>query len=453
MNAVTSLRHHAKDPSVPGDLGWWGVLPPLKFSGGRWWLPLSDRALTTLTSAMLDRDAAGSDRMELITSASSVRIGEVAATLRRDPPLLMFALAHWSGGQFVAATDLAQWLIESSCDLFSGGEWLLAAPRITAIDQRRWSRLMSRCWRLQPSEWVDQARDWLEVLGPEVPEDWLRTWPSILWDDPDQDDVPLRGSMLLQSLAERQLQRSAIDGAFSEVLERRNRESAQQLAYGLSHEINNPLANISARAQQLQQGEADPQRAQSLAQIVQQVYRAHEMIAGLMFYANPPEPNPDAVDLNAVVRDAVDDFAEQAEEQEIQIELEPFSGPATVQADRAMVLEAVRVLIRNAVEAVGEAGTVVVTLRPAEFPDPSEPSGRSDPSGHSGPWEIRVADSGPGLDPQAARHAFDPFYSGREAGRGLGLGLCRAYRIAALHDATIELSAGLAGCVARLVLR
>ena len=80
------------------------------------------------------------------------------------------------------------------------------------------------------------------------------------------------------------------------------------MAYGLSHEINNPLANISARAQQLARDEADPERAHSLDQIVQQVYRAHEMIAGLMFFANPPEANPQRVDLNQLVISAAEEF-------------------------------------------------------------------------------------------------------------------------------------------------
>ena len=106
--------------------------------------------------------------------------------------------------------------------------------------------------------------------------------------------------------------------------------------------------------------------------------------------------------------------------------------------DRAMILEAIRILLRNSIEAIGSGGTVVVSMQEVEADE------------GQGQWQIHVADSGPGLSPEASRHAFDPFYSGREAGRGLGLGLCRAYRVAQLHDATIRLSGGLAGCVATI---
>ncbi len=98
-----------------------------------------------------------------------------------------------------------------------------------------------------------------------------------------------------------------------------------------------------------------------------------------------------------------------------------------------MIIESVNVLLHNALEAVGSSGTVIVRVH-----------------GHDGTPCIEVADSGPGLSKEAQRHAFDLYYSGREAGRGLGLGLCRAYRIAHLHGAELALRSGPAGCVATL---
>ena len=92
-------------------------------------------------------------------------------------------------------------------------------------------------------------------------------------------------------------------------------------------------------------------------------------------------------------------------------------------------------LVRNAIDAIGCQGTIVVSLV-------CEP----------GSLMIHVADSGPGLSDQAREHAFDPYFSGREAGRGLGLGLCRAYRIAKLHAGDITLAGGPTGCVATITL-
>src|SRR6266576_6855302 len=75
---------------------------------------------------------------------------------------------------------------------------------------------------------------------------------------------------------------------FSAAVEAAKLQALYNFAYGLSHEINNPLANISARAQTLLVDEQNPERRRKLATIVQQAFKAHEMIADLMLFARPP---------------------------------------------------------------------------------------------------------------------------------------------------------------------
>ena len=65
------------------------------------------------------------------------------------------------------------------------------------------------------------------------------------------------------------------------------------------------------------------------------------------------------------------------------------------------------------------------------------------PSDGTSPGELRISvrDDGPGITPEQRRHIFDPFYSARQAGRGLGLGLSKAWRIVAQHGGRIEVEA------------
>lgn len=454
MAAVSSLRSQPGGPSSskPSNdgLGWWGVLPPVgnRQAHESWWLPLSDRALVQLSGTVLQSSGDWD-------SVNPSLVAEVIASLESDPPLFFFTVLSWPGEEFVTLHELAEWLIGAAPDFLSGGEWILSAPEILASHERHWSRLMARCRMAPPSEWMAFAAEWLQVLGPDVPESWSTNWPEVLWQNgverhPGPAASEVKGSKLLQKLARARKRELVTEHALSALAENRKLAAAKQLAYGLSHEINNPLANISARAQALSRDESDAQRLQSLGQIVQQVYRAHEMIAGLMFYANPPEPEMSETDLNELLERAEADFTEQASDRDIRLIVEKLRHPAMANVDADMMLEAVRVLLRNSVEAVGGGGTIVLSLEDAIDSVSGGPV--IDRDRKDARWLIHVADSGPGLDSEAAAHAFDPFYSGREAGRGLGLGLCRAHRVAKLHNATIRLSGGLAGCVATIAV-
>src|SRR4029078_4961573 len=89
---------------------------------------------------------------------------------------------------------------------------------------------------------------------------------------------------------------------FDVQLERAKLDAMKELAYGASHEINNPLANIAARAQTLLDDEEHRQGRQKLVAIHRQGMRAHEMISDLMLFARPPKMNPAPVNLAELVR-------------------------------------------------------------------------------------------------------------------------------------------------------
>ena len=207
----------------------------------------------------------------------------------------------------------------------------------------------------------------------------------------------------------------------------------RELAYGASHEINNPLANISARAQTLLQDEKDPERRRRLAAINSQAFRAHEMIADLMLFARPPQPRPQTVDLVALADDVLARLRDEAAAQHTELARTGESTPLPAAVDPTQFRVALRALVVNALEAVAEGGHVEVTLRRVVG---KGSGGRA----ATGTIEIVVADDGPGIAPEMRTRLFDPFFSGREAGRGLGLGLSKCWRIVTGHGGRVELA-------------
>jgi signal transduction histidine kinase len=191
-------------------------------------------------------------------------------------------------------------------------------------------------------------------------------------------------------------------------------DAVRELAYGAGHEINNPLANIAARAQSLLPGERDPDRRRRLSTIVDQAFRARDMIGGLMIFARPPRPRPATVAIDAVVRPAIESLRPVAQGRGVRLEYSPPPTPFAVHVDKTQIGEALRVLAVNALEAVDDGGRVRLEAT-------------DDPAGGLG--RVILADDGRGMDADTARRAFDPFFSGRDAGRGIGLGLPKARRL------------------------
>ena len=221
---------------------------------------------------------------------------------------------------------------------------------------------------------------------------------------------------------------------FSQAVEEAKLEALYQFAYGLSHEINNPLANIATRAQTLLADEPDPERRRKLATIVQQAFRAHEMIADLMLFARPPTLKPESVDLAKLADTVVAELQDAAREQGTRLERTGHAGPLIATADPTQISVALKAVVQNALEAGRIGGSVEISVN-SEF---SMQNSEIRPKSKIQNLKLIVSDTGPGIPPAIRAHLFDPFFSGLEAGRGLGLGLSKAWRIIQLHSGHIE---------------
>lgn len=148
------------------------------------------------------------------------------------------------------------------------------------------------------------------------------------------------------------------------------------------------------------------------------------MIADLMLFARPPKLVRASCELNQIVRKVVGEFSELAGEYEVALVCECAAEPIELTADATQLGVAVAAIVKNALEAVGDGGHVYVATR------------RTSADGRE--WaEVMVSDDGPGIPDHVRQHMFDPFFSGREAGRGLGFGLSKCWRIVTDHGGQV----------------
>ncbi len=215
-------------------------------------------------------------------------------------------------------------------------------------------------------------------------------------------------------------QTARLKADFDERLQTAKLDSLKEFAYGAGHELNNPLANIASRAQTLLREETHPERRRRLAAINTQAFRAHEMLADMMLFARPPQLAPELVDLVQLADEVLAGLAEDAAAQQTALHLPTRREPATIAADPVQLRVALRAMCVNSLEALGRGGNVGIEI-----------SQQGDAA------EITIHDDGPGISAEIREKIFDPFFSGREAGRGLGFGLSKAWRIITLHGGQI----------------
>ena len=154
---------------------------------------------------------------------------------------------------------------------------------------------------------------------------------------------------------------------FAAAVEAAKLQALYNLAYGLSHEINNPLANIATRAQTLLLGEKDPERRKKLATINQQAFRAHEMIADLMLFARPPALVLETVDVASLADTVVAELQDQAAEQGTELIRTGATGSLLATLDPTQLAVALRALVVNSLEAVRTGGRVEVGISDFRF--------------------------------------------------------------------------------------
>jgi PAS domain S-box-containing protein len=214
-----------------------------------------------------------------------------------------------------------------------------------------------------------------------------------------------------------------------EVLQQRERLAALgTLAAGLAHEINNPIAIVSSRIELMLQDDEGPslpvEVREDLQVLQRNVRRVGQLAQGLLAFARqaPRERRP--VDLNRVVEETLLLVERQMQRLGIEIRRVLDGALPSILADMSALQQVTLNLLTNAREAMAGAGTVTIETRRA--PD------------RNGWVELVIADTGPGIPPDALPRIFDPFFTTKAQGTGLGLSL--SYGIVQAHGGTIRVT-------------
>ena len=204
-------------------------------------------------------------------------------------------------------------------------------------------------------------------------------------------------------------------------LERRNRLAALgEMAAGLAHEIRNPLGGIQLYVSLLQQDVSDrPDALNVTNKILSGVKRMEQIVSQVLHFSREIMAHPEPCDVVEVVREAVELAQSKAHGRpEISVVCEtPERLQGTV--DARLISQAVLNLTHNAIDAVGDAGTVTVTLRT-----------QSDNK-----LNLTIEDTGPGIPADILDRIFNPFFTTKDDGTGLGLSI--VHRIVEAHGGVI----------------
>lgn len=198
------------------------------------------------------------------------------------------------------------------------------------------------------------------------------------------------------------------------------------LLAGFAHEVRNPLSTISLNLQLVLEEFRDPETprdkrtAKRVATVEAEVRRLQKILEEFLSFARAPEPKIEPVLLNQRLQAVVDFHQPELRERQVSLRFYPGSDVGAVPADWDHVQAAVVNLVRNAKDATPPGGEILVsTVREGAF------------------VLIRVTDTGAGIPPELQPRVFDPYYSTKKSGTGLGLPTAR--RVAAEHGGSLTL--------------
>jgi two-component system NtrC family sensor kinase len=236
--------------------------------------------------------------------------------------------------------------------------------------------------------------------------------------------------------------------AQEEVAQARKLAAVGTLAAGAMHEINNPLATIGACAETLALQLSDPSLPEPLREsfaelcgiIDHEVHRSKRILNGLLDFSRPTGATRSPGDLRDIIEQTLRLLKYHPAFKAMHVDVDLSTETALlVRADRDQLVQVLMALMLNAMDAMGQTGTIRLKVF------------RSPVRGEE--LIMEVIDQGSGISSAARQRLFEPFFTTKSPGRGTGLGLSICYGIVADHGGRIEVdSAPRKGSTFRVIL-
>ena len=203
----------------------------------------------------------------------------------------------------------------------------------------------------------------------------------------------------------------------------------QTMSAGLAHEVRNPLnaakLQLELLERRVRKQTSDPKLVEPIGLAHHEIQRLTAMLNEFLSFARPPEIHLEHHDVIAVVREVVELERPYAERSAVTLAFQP-TGAAELSVDPGKLHQVVQNLVRNAIEAAPAHGHVQVEVVLAERA-----------------VHIRVTDDGPGMTDEVRSRMFEPFFSTKEGGTGMGMSIVHSF--VAMHDGRIDVVTGANG--------
>jgi two-component system NtrC family sensor kinase len=202
-----------------------------------------------------------------------------------------------------------------------------------------------------------------------------------------------------------------------------------QLAAGIAHEINNPLAIILGFAQGLERRlpEAGEQFRKPIASIVREALRCRNLVQELLTFSRTGNRSREPLDLLVVLQSARHLLESRARTQDTQVHFVVSDKGPWVEGNKTQLEQVLINLGNNALDALKAGGELVLRIAPVSDTHVI----------------VEVEDTGPGIPEDIQGRIFEPFFTTKEVGKGTGLGLSLAYEIVQQHGGTLDVRSAL----------